>query len=108
MKRIFGGLLSAATVAAALAVGASGAQADSTDRLMLFSQIAPITPLCSRVPNAPIIGRVAGTTGGFSGGNQHISFVGCFPSMADCEGWRRYVAGEVGAPLRQNVCEPRF
>ncbi len=108
MKRIFGGLASAAMVAAAVSASATGARADSTDKLMLYSQIAPITPMCSRNPNAPIIGRVAGNSGGFSGGNSSVSFVGCFPSLADCEGWRRYAAGEVSPPLRQNVCEPRF
>ncbi|WMS42027.1 hypothetical protein RDV64_18440 [Acuticoccus sp. MNP-M23] len=106
MKRIFGGLLSAAVVAAALGTGATAARAD-TDKMMLMMQIGPITPNCSRNPNAPVIGRVAGVVNGFVG-NSHVSFVGCFPSIADCEGWRAYAAGEVGPPLRQNSCQPRF
>lgn len=106
MKHIFGGLMSAVVVAAALSVSASGASAD-TDKMYLYMKLGPITPLCSRHPDAPVIGRVAGNVGGFNG-NSRVSFVGCFDSAAKCESWRRYAAGEVSAPLRQNVCESRF
>lgn len=82
------------------------AQAGTDFTQPIWSRVYSITPRCRANPDFPIVGRVAGYAP-FSGRNR-LSWVGCFPNMAECQAWRRFARGQIVPPIQQNTCEPRF
>lgn len=64
------------------------------------------TPPCSAYPEFPVVGRTAGFLG--LGSHRSVSFVGCFPSFAECEIWRRGISGQFGGRIIVNACSPRY
>lgn len=92
-------LVAAAIVATGL--GTSGAHANT---LFTISDLRAATPSCSAFPSAPVKGYVSGE---FSDISRGASFVGCFPSLASCEGWRTRTSGQIRGHIRLNRCEIR-
>ncbi len=107
MKTIACAVAAAAALAASLAPTPTLAQSGTDFTQPIWSRIYSITPRCRANPDYPIVGRVAGYVAG-GGGRNRLSWVGCFPSMAECEAWRRIARGQVVPPVQQNACEPRF
>ena len=91
--------------AASLVLLAGCFSTPSDDPLFLRPQVAEVTPQCREHPNAPVVGRVVGWMQDHP--PRSVSFVGCFPSLAECNAWRAPVSSLVTGRLRYNECTPR-
>jgi len=105
MNWLIRGVLAAATVASSLSASALVVEAQGTFTQPIWARIYAITPRCNANPDFPVVGRVAGFVGGSP--RERLSWVGCFPSFAECEAWRRVARGEINPPIQQDRCERR-
>lgn len=108
MKRAFFWVIpaAAAMLVASSPASPSFAQAGTDFTQPIWGRVYSITPRCRANPDFPVVGRVAGYVAGSA--RSRLSWVGCFPSFAECEAWRRIARGEIVPPIVQNVCESRF
>lgn len=107
MKSIVGGAMAGAALAAALAMPSpSEASGQNAFTQPIWARVYSITPQCRANPDYPVVGRVAGYVAGSA--RARLSWVGCFPNVAECEAWRRIARGQIVPPIVQNVCESRF
>lgn len=99
-------LLTFAALSTALAATVATTPASAQFAAMTQSRIMAMTPLCGEHPDFPVIGRVVGY---YSDATRSVrlAFVGCFPSFADCESWRREALQPLDPPILQNRCERR-
>lgn len=96
----------AAVAATALMLPAAPAHATSAYYAPDIARIQAVTPSCRANPGFAWEGRVSGILVGppVSG----TSFVGCFPTRADCERWRGPLSGYITGRLILNECRPRY
>ncbi|MEW5423801.1 hypothetical protein [Amorphus sp. 3PC139-8] len=80
------------------------ATAQSTE--YLIGQVRKAAPSCRQHPDYPIQGRVSGNRE-VDGRSEAISFVGCFPTQAECEAWRVKASSFVTGLIIYNSCGPR-
>ncbi len=93
-----------ATITMVLPVAPVSAQGVETQ--FRFARVYSITPQCSEHPNAPVIGRVSGSSAERK--SRGLSFVGCFETFQECEAWRAFASSNVAGRFIQNRCEQRF
>ncbi|MEM9221730.1 MAG: hypothetical protein AAGB11_04920 [Pseudomonadota bacterium] len=105
MKTIFRATLAAAIVTAAIASSGVTSDAQGVFAQPIYARINAITPNCRKNPDYPVVGRVAGYIS--DGTSARLAWVGCFPSFAQCDAWRRIALGEVFPPIQFNTCEER-
>lgn len=95
-------LLSASLLAAGCAPSVVGS---STELTLVTADVRRATPSCEANPTFPVVGRVVGDVG--TDPRRRVSYVGCFPSFASCEQWRRPVSAVVTHRMILNRCELR-
>ena len=96
--------MAVATVTTAQPVAPVLAQGVETQ--IRFSRVYSITPQCNEHPNAPVIGRVSGSSAERK--SRGLSFVGCFETFQECEDWRAFASSNVAGRFIQNRCEQRY
>lgn len=99
-----------AILATALLIGLAGPEVMA--REFSFNSIPRIqasTPDCRAYPEFPWIGRVSGNVQDdlFDGRSRPVSFVGCFPTQAECEYWKGRAGAIIDSTIIQYSCKPR-
>ncbi|WP_018698573.1 hypothetical protein [Amorphus coralli] len=97
-------LVSASVAAAGLTLPVAPAAAQTVE--YMISQVQRAAPNCRRNPTYGWQGRVSGNREADSR-SIPVSFVGCFPTQAECEAWRKTALPFVTGRLIYNECKPR-
>lgn len=75
-----------------------------------INRIRAETPDCRAYPDFPWIGRVSGNVQDdlIDGRTWPVSFVGCFPTQAECEYWKGRASSVIDSTIIQYDCRPRY
>lgn len=72
-----------------------------------IAKVRDTAPNCREHPQNPWRGRVSGNGLGIRDQLVVLSFVGCFPSEAECERWKTRTGGAISGQIVQYSCAPR-